>query len=471
MHIDLPETRSPNMMFSNLIWEVFDKDKIKPAILIDEYDAPVTKLLDQPDEMEPVRKSLRDFYTVLKANDANISFTFVTGITKYVQGGLYSAFNNPIDISFKPEYGAITGFTHEEIKKYYRNEIEDVAKNLKNKPATILRDMKYYYNGFCFDAETLVYNPFSTVLFFDHKKPRNFWFYTGTPQHLVPFLKKVGFDMREYRGIKIPEDNLMFPIYDRFNQPEVYLFQLGFLTLKPGTAEEAGKEIDYKYKKKEYTLDYPNIEVKESLGLLIFNSYVDNDIVFTKGVCEKLRDAIKWRDTAKLVEILNGVLTKKHLSFFKKDPSKKKNRHPGDVEEKERFDETNYRCIIHTLFEAARLDPQTEKGGSKGYADIALTFFGQTWVFELKVKHIGDHQGTEAKMAENALKQMVKTNYGESFENPVLLAIVINDSEGRRITAWKALGGTKDEPDPKPQLAKEQQPLPAEEEESTGPKP
>jgi hypothetical protein len=51
----------------------------------------------------------------------------VTGITKFARGGFYSAFNNPSDISLRPEHGALTGFTQGELEKYYRRHLEEAA--------------------------------------------------------------------------------------------------------------------------------------------------------------------------------------------------------------------------------------------------------------------------------------------------------------------------------------------------------
>jgi hypothetical protein len=148
------------------------------AVLIDEYDAPVTNLVDKPNRANKVRRTLCEYYTILKSLEEYISFLFVTGITKFVQGGLYSAFNNLTDISFDPEYGALTGFTHEEIVLYFDHHIDVVAEKQKMSRRTLLENMKEYYNGFCFDAETMVYNPYSTLLFFQHKDFANYWFNT-----------------------------------------------------------------------------------------------------------------------------------------------------------------------------------------------------------------------------------------------------------------------------------------------------
>ncbi|MDR0621717.1 MAG: AAA family ATPase, partial [Deltaproteobacteria bacterium] len=169
LEIDLPLDLSPSDTLSSLIFRIFWRDRLQAAVLIDEYDAPITNLIDKPSEAEKVRALLHGFFKQLKANDKYLSFVFVTGITKYLQGGPYSGFNNHTDISLNPKYATLTGFTHEEIKSYYGRQIKEVAETLKVTEKKLLDEMKNYYNGFCFDGKTLVYNPFSTAQFFKAK--------------------------------------------------------------------------------------------------------------------------------------------------------------------------------------------------------------------------------------------------------------------------------------------------------------
>jgi hypothetical protein len=166
LDIDVPEDIPANEILGKLIGRLFRKHGRQVAVLIDEYDSPVTNLADHPDEAEKIRIPLRRYYSELKRLDRYISFIFVTGITKYVQGGLYSAFNSPTDISVNPMFGAMVGFTHEEVKYYYGRQISEVAQSQNVSSKILLEKMKNYYNGFSFDAQTFVYNPFSTLLFF-----------------------------------------------------------------------------------------------------------------------------------------------------------------------------------------------------------------------------------------------------------------------------------------------------------------
>jgi hypothetical protein len=168
---------SPNDMIRDLITNAAKQSGQRVAILIDEYDAPFVGFMNQPqDKMDALRETMRSYYATIKEYDKFISFIFVTGITKFAHIGLLSSFNTYIDISTAPEYGAILGFTHEELGHYYKEHIEQTAIALGMSEQQLSKKMEEYYNGFCFDGKTKVYNPFSTQLFLNKKSLKNFGF-------------------------------------------------------------------------------------------------------------------------------------------------------------------------------------------------------------------------------------------------------------------------------------------------------
>ena len=89
------------------------------VILIDEYDAPLTVCLDSADEFEYVSRKLTEFYAVLKTNGRALRFLFITGITKFNKTCLFAELNDLSDISLSPDYGALLGFTREEVQKIF----------------------------------------------------------------------------------------------------------------------------------------------------------------------------------------------------------------------------------------------------------------------------------------------------------------------------------------------------------------
>ena len=74
----------------------------KYVLLIDEYDAPIAGLLDTDEgrkELGVVRKTLHDFYVQAKAQCGDMRFLMVTGVSKFAKTSIFSAFNNPTDLT------------------------------------------------------------------------------------------------------------------------------------------------------------------------------------------------------------------------------------------------------------------------------------------------------------------------------------------------------------------------------------
>lgn len=52
---------------------------------------------------------LRDLYSVIKGQDANIKFAMLTGVSKFSKVSLFSGLNNLRDITVSSEYSALCG--------------------------------------------------------------------------------------------------------------------------------------------------------------------------------------------------------------------------------------------------------------------------------------------------------------------------------------------------------------------------
>jgi hypothetical protein len=414
LNIDFPPYKSATAIFSSLIQECHRKYGSLVAVLIDEYDAPVTNLLEKPDEAEQVRQTLREFYSQLKANDKHISFAFVTGITKYVKGGLYSAFNNPVDISIDPEYGALAGFTHEEIKRYYGPYVKGVANYQKVSETELLDEMKRYYNGFCFDAETFVYNPFSTLRFFEEKHFDNFWFNAGSPRQLISFLNDNKVKFEDFQEKTIKRDMVVNPVEDGATSKAVFLLQLGYLSLRPSPSRDA------------YLLDYPNEEVRDSMAFHLLRSYCEEPSL-VDDACVNLNKAIINRDPSEFIAQINRIMSE----------------YPYDYYQTSKRDEYFYCLGLFTFFYAAGVTVLAEKHGNFGRADFILKYGECSWVVEITVAHGDDN---DAALAASALRQTKEKNYPGGSLNPVLLGVTIND-DARAVTAWECQGGIADKPE------------------------
>ena len=69
------------------------------VVLVDEYDKPILDNIDRPDSTAEIREGLKNLYSVLKAQDANQQFVFMTGVTKFSKVSLFSGLNQLNDLT------------------------------------------------------------------------------------------------------------------------------------------------------------------------------------------------------------------------------------------------------------------------------------------------------------------------------------------------------------------------------------
>lgn len=233
------------------------------VILIDEYDAPLTNCLDQPNLFKEVRSAMSELFLTLKSNEGCLRFFFMTGITKLSNTSIFSAFNNLEDISLYPKYGTLLGYTEEEIKLYFKDYLSRAAAQLDMAEDQILEQLRANYDGFSFDqnASSHVYCPWSVLKFFNYPELgyQNYWYASGgqpsvLKKHLMnhELEKPISFD--QVKQVRLSELNAA-PQYNDLSI-DILLTQSGYLTIK--SVLKNGYAV----------LGYPNQEVALSMAQL-----------------------------------------------------------------------------------------------------------------------------------------------------------------------------------------------------------
>ncbi|MDL1964965.1 MAG: AAA family ATPase [Deltaproteobacteria bacterium] len=148
--------------------------------------------------------------------------------------------------------------------------------------AELIEQITYWYNGFCFSGICeKVFNPFSMLLLFDNARFSNYWFESATPSFLIKLIKEKDFDLTGLDGVNVSES--AFSSYEIENLKIIpILFQTGYLTI-------AGYNKD----RMEYTLAYPNFEVKNSMTECLTEAYSFVEREFVHGYAWKLIDALR----------------------------------------------------------------------------------------------------------------------------------------------------------------------------------
>ncbi|MDR2199029.1 MAG: AAA family ATPase [Deltaproteobacteria bacterium] len=191
---------TPATYFGNLIQALSEKSKSEVVVLIDEYDAPVTRNMAHPEIAQSNADILHDFFATLKKVNVAplIHFTFVTGITRYALTSMDSGANHLIDISLNPQFAGICGFTLEEFDSLFSERLPDVLASLaakgEIKENVDIKGLKSkildWYNGYNWEGPTKVLNPYSIINFFKNTYFDNFWILSGRPGRLSALIKE-----------------------------------------------------------------------------------------------------------------------------------------------------------------------------------------------------------------------------------------------------------------------------------------
>jgi hypothetical protein len=252
--------RSPNSCFLDLIEQLHYKYARKVAILIDEYDTPITDQITNPALAKEIRNTLEVFYTVLKTAEKLRGFVFVTGIAKFTRSSIFSSFNFLKDLTLDKRYASICGFTAEEFDALFSGYLEDNLGEFKSEGALPsvasagdLRQAIFdLYDGYSWDGRTRVLNPWSVLLCLDNSLLEDYWCQSGSPEFMVKSVNKAGqnFDFFDRKHTITARLNVLD--LDRID-PTALMFQAGYLTVKSRQADST------------LLLDVPNQEVKAAM--------------------------------------------------------------------------------------------------------------------------------------------------------------------------------------------------------------
>jgi hypothetical protein len=193
------EDGPPDACLESLITALNEKAGSQVVVLIDEYDAPVTRNMDDLKVARANAKVLHDFFATLKkkAVKAAIRLTMVTGITRYALTSMDSGPNHLFDISLDPRFAGICGFTLEEFDDLFQERFPEALASLKEsggmKPSDDLGDLRreilHRYDGYDWTGPTRVLNPYSILYFIRKNRFDSYWLQSGRPGHLTAMIR------------------------------------------------------------------------------------------------------------------------------------------------------------------------------------------------------------------------------------------------------------------------------------------
>ena len=403
------EEKSPGARFRGLIHRAKQQTGQRVVVILDEYDAPIMRLIYEPEQLKEVRSLLREFYQVLKDEGECIKFAFITGITKFSQLSIFSELNNLMDISFLPEYSGICGITKGEICTTLRPNVEDFAEGYGCGVDEAYELLGKQYDGYHFSADSKdVFAPFSLLKALSEKSIKDYWFTGATPSALIEHLKHFPIASAiEFDGVEVSENQFNIPCEDA-PTPMPLLYQSGYLSID-----------SYDRQLKTFILHFPNTEVRSGMvdclmPIILRRTPTENDSTITD-----MARAIYSGDLSSALLHLRSYMAGIPYDVITKEEWE-------DKQKRESF----YKMLIYLVFSLLNTKVDTEVKSILGRADVVIQTKTDVYVLELKVD----------QSVNSAMAQIDSREYAvrwEADERRITKCGVRIGSKQRTITHWK----------------------------------
>ncbi|MBI4647769.1 MAG: ATP-binding protein [Bacteroidia bacterium] len=364
---------TPGIKFRELIQALAKEAQV--VILIDEYDKPIIDYMDNIPQAEMNREILKNFYSVLKGNDEYIKFLFITGVSKFSKVSIFSDLNHLNDITINPNFSVLTGYTEDDLEKYFSEYIALAQNELNEFFPDVKLAIKNWYNGYSWDGKKFVYNPFSLLNFFSNRRFDDYWFQTGTPTFLMKLLKE-----NNYKASSLSEFETDISLFDKYEISDIQLipllFQTGYLTIKK-----------YNILKASVILDYPNKEVQKSFENYIFSTFSEKHISENRKFLNDIIRALNSNDIAQFIHLFKILF--KGIAY-------------PHINNKENY----YHSIFYLIIKLLGFDIETEVFTCDGRIDAAIKTDNHIYIIEFKLGK-----------AKNAIEQIREKEYALKYAN------------------------------------------------------
>ena len=374
----------------------------KIVVLIDEYDEPVAKFLDDIASLNKVRSVLHDFYEKLKNNSGSIRFLLMTGVTKLTKLSVFSGMNHLKDRSMDRRFATLLGYTPDELDGALRENVEALGSRTGMDFAEAKAEILSWYDGYRFspDSDERVCNPVSLGNALEAGKLKGYWETTGRATLIINRIERAGKLPEDLENV--PADAFTLDVCDAETLPmESLLYQGGSLTIKGVICGDPKKEETDRY-----ILAPPNHEVREALKRGYLSQVMGLKVNSFNTLVDRAKRQIASGDwKGYLYESLYGLYASVPPDWHIRDEAEAK----------------RYFQLFSSMTGA---NPQPEVASMLGYADAVIETQANVFVFEFKYR----------RSAKAAIRQIRDRGYADKWiggERPVTL-IGINFNPKKR---------------------------------------
>ena len=399
-----------------------NEDERAVVLLVDEYDAPLTAVLNDSNEFEDRRKILSNFYFTVKSFQVKFRFIFITGVTYYSHTSIFSAFNHLTDLTLDSDYGALLGYTSDELESYFSEYIDNAVETLNRKFPTerythekVVEELKRNYDGYSFDEDCMhhVYNPWSILNFLKspHRGFIPYWVSSGgsTPTFLVNYLKQ---GLKKYNSNELQsllgidstvnkDTDSLYPSIENISNIDLFaiLYQAGYFCIKSA--------FDGYFK-----VGIPNLEVKKAYSNLVLNQLTKSQDSKLRFI-EPFKEVLASGNLDKIKELFNTFINEFSYETVKN------------------FNEACFRDVLKLAMLTFNVTASTEVMGACGRADITAEAGKYLYVFELKVTD--NSKDIDTKLTE-VKEQIIKNKYARRLTDKTVVPVALvleNNSKSR----------------------------------------
>ena len=417
------DTKIPALLFDNVLKNNPSDQKI--VLLIDEYDTPLSAVLNNEKEFIARRDILYSFYSKLKQYQGRFRFIFITGVTYYSHTSIFSAFNHLTDLTLDSDYGALLGYTSDELESYFSEYIDNAVETLNRKFPTerythekVVEELKRNYDGYSFDEDCMhhVYNPWSILNFLKspHRGFIPYWVSSGgsTPTFLVNYLKQ---GLKKYNSNELQsllgidstvnkDTDSLYPSIENISNIDLFaiLYQAGYFCIKSA--------FDGYFK-----VGIPNLEVKKAYSNLVLNQLTKSQDSKLRFI-EPFKEVLASGNLDKIKELFNTLINEFSYETVKK------------------FNEACFRDVLKLAMLTFNVSASTEVMGACGRADLTAEAGDYLYVFELKVT---DNSKDIATKLTEAKEQIIKNKYARRLTDKTVIPVALvleNNSKSREKT-------------------------------------
>lgn len=392
--------RAPEERFQHVIDGALAKTGRRVVILVDEYDKPLLRTLQDPKLQTVFRSKLKAFFTVVKTMDAKIEFAFFTGVTKFSKVSVFSDLNNLTDITMDKRYSEICGITEAEIHRDLDDQVELLANENGMTKDACYEKLRTCYDGYRFCIGSVgIYNPYSLLRTFDSQTFGDYWFETGTPTILAEVLRKNEYNLEDLTHIEVTAD-LLGSLDSIDTNPLPIVYQSGYLTLR-------GYDKEFEM----YRLGFPNLEVERGFTRFLIPYYT------------KLKSDQGQLFVANFVKELRGGKVEAFMKRLESLFADGDYQVMGDAE-------LYFQNVVWVIFKMIGFYTELERHTSDGRIDMIVKTSDYIYIIEFKLD----------KTADETLQQIDDKQYAKPFEHDGrhIYKIGTNFStKTRRIDGWK----------------------------------